>query len=282
MSDQNDDTKSNNSYTESNNAIAVPTKPNQPPSLSGGKLYKFRNQFVMLDSDLADYYGTTTKRVNESVRRNPLRFPIDMFMFQLSDQEMNLLRSQIATAKNNEAKRRYNPYVFTLQGALTLASVLKSPQADRASVQLAQDYVVLLEQRSQHPELFPKLDSEVPQLVSDYRLTVINNFHGANATQNNGCTFNGDYNSTISQRVIQEIESLENELPAGDKFQPILTEFSALKDAINKKASKGIIQSIMDRIKSSKIEAGLDVGQKIFKVIEFVTTAYDLYSKVSG
>jgi hypothetical protein len=70
----------------------------------------------MLDSDLAALYGVTTKRLNEQVRRNRARFPVD-FMLQLSGEEVAALRSQIATSKTGRGGRRYAPYAFTEHGA---------------------------------------------------------------------------------------------------------------------------------------------------------------------
>jgi hypothetical protein len=74
-----------------------------------------RGEKVMLDTDLAELYGVETKRLNEQVRRNLPRFPPD-FMFQLTAEETESLRSQIATLKRGE-HRKYLPYAFTEHGA---------------------------------------------------------------------------------------------------------------------------------------------------------------------
>jgi ORF6N domain len=71
-----------------------------------------RGHKVMLDSDLAELYGVTTKRLNEQVRRNLSRFPED-FMFQLTESETHLLRSQIATSKERRGGRRYHGGIWT-------------------------------------------------------------------------------------------------------------------------------------------------------------------------
>jgi len=77
-----------------------------------------RGQRGMLDSDLADLYGVSTKRLNEQVRRNIERFPAD-FMFQLSLDEATALRSQNATLEAGRGRHRKSlPYVFTEQGRL--------------------------------------------------------------------------------------------------------------------------------------------------------------------
>ncbi len=74
-----------------------------------------RGHRVMLDTDLAILYGVPTKWLNEQVRRNKKRFPSD-FMFQLTPEEVERLRSQFATSKTGPGGRRYRPYVFTEQG----------------------------------------------------------------------------------------------------------------------------------------------------------------------
>jgi hypothetical protein len=82
---------------------------------------------VMIDTDLADLYGVTTKRFNEQVSRNAERFPAD-FMFQLTDEEWAALRSQFATLKTGRGQhRKYLPYVFTEHGAIMAATILSSP-----------------------------------------------------------------------------------------------------------------------------------------------------------
>ena len=73
-----------------------------------------RHPKVMLDSDLAEPYGVTTKRLNEQVKRNDARFAED-FMFRLTVSETEILRSQIATSRKGGGGRRYRPYAFTEQ-----------------------------------------------------------------------------------------------------------------------------------------------------------------------
>ncbi|TKB58178.1 MAG: ORF6N domain-containing protein, partial [Nitrospira sp.] len=87
-----------------------------------------RGHRVMLDTDLAILYGVPTKRLNEQVRRNKKRFPSD-FMFQLTPEEVERLRSQFATSKTGPGGRRYRPYAFTEQGVAMLSSVLHSERA---------------------------------------------------------------------------------------------------------------------------------------------------------
>lgn len=102
---------------------------------------RVRGQAVILDTDLAALYGVTTKRLNEQIRRNCQRFPED-FAFQLSEQEWNSLRSQIATS-NERGGRRYRPYAFTEHGAIMAANVLNSEQAVQMSVAVVRAFIKL-------------------------------------------------------------------------------------------------------------------------------------------
>jgi len=96
-------------------------------------IYEIRGQKVMLDRDLAELYGVEVKRLNEATKRNIGRFPAD-FMFQLTQAEWKILRSQFATA--NISKVRYLPYVFTEHGVLMLSNVLSSTKAVKMSIQI--------------------------------------------------------------------------------------------------------------------------------------------------
>lgn len=91
------------------------------------KIYLIRGQKVMLDRDLAEMYGVEVKRLNEAVKRNTTRFPED-FMFQLSKDEYNSLRSQFATLEKGRHSK-YLPYAFTEQGVAMLSSILNSETA---------------------------------------------------------------------------------------------------------------------------------------------------------
>ena len=114
-----------------------------------------RGEKVMLDSELAEIYGVETKRLNEQVRRNLNRFPVD-FMFQLTAEEAANLRSQIATS-SSYGGRRYLPYAFTEHGALMLANVLNSERAAQTSVQVVRAFVKLRQMLASNAELARKL-----------------------------------------------------------------------------------------------------------------------------
>ena len=94
------------------------------------KIYRIRGQKIMLDRDLAELYGVETKVLKQAVRRNIYRFPMD-FMFELTENELNNLRSQFVTSSSSDNSKgwggaRYLPFCFTEQGVAMLSSVLKS------------------------------------------------------------------------------------------------------------------------------------------------------------
>ena len=119
-------------------------------------IFLIRGHKIMLDADLAELYGVTTKRLNEQVRRNISRFLID-FMFQLDEQETSALRSQIATSKEGRGGRRYLPYVFTEQGVAMLSSILHSERAIQVNIAIMRVFVRLREMMATHKELAFKL-----------------------------------------------------------------------------------------------------------------------------
>jgi hypothetical protein len=94
-------------------------------------IYEIRGQKVMLDSDLAALYGVELRSLNQAVKRNIGRFPSD-FMFQLTDDEWNSLRSQIVIFSKDT--RKYKPYAFTEHGVVMLASVLNSKIATQVNI----------------------------------------------------------------------------------------------------------------------------------------------------
>jgi len=109
----------------------------------------------MLDADLAELYGVPTKRFNEQVKRNIDRFPAD-FMFQLTDEEHEALRSQFATSNVGRGGRRYAPFAFTEHGAIMAATILNSPKAIEMSVFIVRAFVQLREILTTNKELAAK------------------------------------------------------------------------------------------------------------------------------
>jgi hypothetical protein len=100
----------------------------------GSKIFVIRHQKVMLDKDLAALYQVDTKQLKRQVRRNIERFPED-FMFELTQAEYEILRSQFGTLKRGEHSK-YLPMAFTEQGVAMLSSVLSSPTAIKVNIQI--------------------------------------------------------------------------------------------------------------------------------------------------
>jgi len=111
----------------------------------------------MLGVDLAELYGVLTWRLNEQVKRNQERFPID-FVFQLTTEENDALTSQIARSKTGRGGRRTLPYAFTEHGAIMAAMVLNSPRAVEMSVHVVRAFVRLREMIASNKELAKRLD----------------------------------------------------------------------------------------------------------------------------
>jgi hypothetical protein len=144
------------------------------------KIYSFRGQNVMLDSDLAELYGVETRVLVQAMKRNLDRFPSD-FMFRLSSEEVQSLRSQFATSesesktlrsqnvtsKKGRGGRRYPPYAFTEHGAVMLASVLNSKRAVEASIFVVRAFVRMRAILSVHKEFARKL-SELERRITGH------------------------------------------------------------------------------------------------------------------
>src|SRR5438034_5325920 len=110
----------------------------------------------ILDSELARIYGVPTFRFNEAIKRNRHRFPPD-FMFQLTREEFDSLKSQVAMSKAGRGGRRTVPYAFTEHGALQAANVLRSQRAVQMSVFVIRAFVKMREALRGTPELARKL-----------------------------------------------------------------------------------------------------------------------------
>jgi len=138
-------------------SLAMP-KSSPPAQLDNveSAIYLIRGQRVMLDSDLAAIYETSTMRLNEQFRRNRKRFPKD-FAFQLTREEFTRLISQFAISKKGRGGRRKLPWVFTEHGAIMLASVLNSPIAVQASVRVVRAFVRLREMIAGNAQLAARL-----------------------------------------------------------------------------------------------------------------------------
>jgi len=175
------------------------------------KIYSIRGKQVILDSDLAELYEVKTKQLNRAVKRNIERFP-ENFMFQLTTEEyQNLrsqnatletkdslrfqngtlekqtdlkfqngtsnssIRSQIVTIKRSKGKhRKYLPFVFTEQGVSMLAGILRSKKAIKISIQIINAFVTMRRFISKNAQIFQRLDTiEIKQIKYDKRIEQI-------------------------------------------------------------------------------------------------------------
>ena len=133
-------------------------------------IHMIRGRKVMLDADLATLYGVTVKRLNEQVRRNRERFPAD-FMFKLTDEEWDSLRSQIVTLKTGRGRyRKFLPFVFTEHGAVMLANVLSSRTAVEASIHVVRAFIHLKELAITHDDLVKKINQMEKKYDTQFRV----------------------------------------------------------------------------------------------------------------
>ncbi len=142
------------------------------------RIFTIRGVQVMLDRDLAELYGVPTKRLNEQVKRNSIRFPAN-FMFPLSDTEIpdvfihgtdmpNRSRSQIATLKNRRGHNiKYRPNVFTEHGIIMLASVLKSEIAALVSIRITNAFVEMRKALSSIAPLLARIEATDRRQIAD-------------------------------------------------------------------------------------------------------------------
>lgn len=143
--------------------VTASTLPNAEPLSIGEiaqRIHLVRGQRVVLDTDLAAFYGETTKRFNQQVNRNLARFPPG-FMFQLDEQEFANLRLQFATSslKGGHGGRRYAPLAFTEHGTIMASMVLNSPRATELSVYVVRAFVELRGILASNLELAGKINT---------------------------------------------------------------------------------------------------------------------------
>ena len=129
------------------------------------RIYEIRGYKVMLDFDLAELYEVETKRLKEAVRRNKVRFPDD-FMFQLTKNEFDSLRSQIATS-NKRGGTRYMPFAFNEQGIGMLSGVLNSGKAVQMHIAIVRAFVALKQFVLNYKDLATQINA-IRQTVSSH------------------------------------------------------------------------------------------------------------------
>ena len=140
-----------------------------PTEIIENKIYLFREQRVMIDRDLAEMYGVTTKVLNQAVSRNMERFPND-FMFKLSLYEAKRLRSQIVTSNVGRGGLRWQPYAFTEQGVAMLSSVLKSPRAIAVNIQIIRTFTKIRQILIEHSDLRLRVEAMERQYDENFKI----------------------------------------------------------------------------------------------------------------
>jgi ORF6N domain len=128
------------------------------------RIHLIRNRKVMLDRDLAELYGVETRTLNQSVRRNLARFPVD-FMFQISKDEFGNLKSQIVTSSWGGIRKM--PYAFTENGVAMLSSILNSEQAIKVNIQIMRAFTRIRNLVTDYSELRRAIET-IERRVDDH------------------------------------------------------------------------------------------------------------------
>jgi hypothetical protein len=137
------------------------------------KIIVLRDQKVIVDRDLANLYGVETRVLNQAVKRNIKRFPVD-FMFQMTNEELKAWKSQIVMSESDRMGLRKPPYVFTEQGVAMLSSVLNSDRAILVNIQIMRVFTKLRALLESHAEILRKLDSiEKKDIEQDDKILLI-------------------------------------------------------------------------------------------------------------
>ena len=136
------------------------------------KIYNIRGKQVMLSQDLAELYEVETRILNQQVKRNIGKFP-ERYMFQLTKDEYDRLRSQNVTLKRGQ-HAKYLPYAFTEHGILMLASVLNSERADKVNMLIIDTFVKIRELMFMHKDVIHQLEQVQNKLTEhDNQILVI-------------------------------------------------------------------------------------------------------------
>ena len=156
------------------------------------KIYTIHDVQVMLDKDLAEFYGVETRVLNQAVKRNIERFP-EGFMFQLAGDETDDLISQSVMSSSGHGGRRKLPYVFTEQGVAMLAGVLRSDTAVKMSIQIINAFVAMRRFIATNAQIFRRLDTlEIKQIDTDKKIDkVLNAIEGKEIQPKQGIFFDG-------------------------------------------------------------------------------------------
>jgi hypothetical protein len=155
------------------------------------KIHTIRGVQVMLDRDLAVFYGVKAIRLREQVKRNIKRFPSD-FMFQLTEEEVDVMVSQNAIPSKQHLGGSL-PFVFTEQGVANISSVLTSERAIEVNILIMRAFVTMRRFISSNAHIFQRLDTlEIKQLETDKKIDhVLNAIESKEIQPKQGVFFDG-------------------------------------------------------------------------------------------
>jgi hypothetical protein len=139
------------------------------------QIFLARGQKVLLDADLAALYGVEVRVLNQAVKRNRSRFPLD-FVFRLTAKDLPNLRSQSVISSWSHGGRRYLPYVFTEHGAIMAANLLNSTRAVEVSIFVVRAFVRLRETLTAHKAFSAKL-AELEQRLNEHDASIEDIIH---------------------------------------------------------------------------------------------------------
>ncbi len=231
------------------------------------KIYTIRGMQVMIDADLAELYDVEVKVLNQAVKRNSERFP-ENFMFQLTKNEFETLRSQFVTLnKGRGAHRKYLPYGFTEQGVAMLSGVLKSDTAVRISIQIISAFVAMRKFISSNTWIFHRLEIvEEKQIEYDKKFELVfDAIQSKDIKPEKGIFFDGQifdaykFVSDIIRTANKSIVLIDNYID-----DSVLTLFS--------KRNKDVQVTIFTKDVSMQLSLDLDkynAQYPLIKVIEF-------------
>ena len=188
------------------------------------RIFTIRGKQVMLDSDLAEYFGATTGNLNRAMKRNIKRFP-DNFCFQLTKTDYyEILRCQTGILELEQGKySKYLPYVYTEQGIAMLTSVLHTERAITASISIMEAFVEMRRFIANNAALFERISKvELKQLEADKKFDRLFEYVNTCAETNQKLFFDGQIYDAFSL-LIELIQKAEQEIILIDGYVDVST-----------------------------------------------------------
>ena len=240
---------------------------NKEPQLYNSKqiqnfIYNFRQVPVILDRDIAVIYNVETRALNQAIKRNIERFP-EEFMFQLSNEEFEIWKSQIVMSNEDKKGLRRPPYAFTEQGVAMLSAVLRSGIAIRVSIEIMNAFVEMRKILTLHSGLIQRVQSvEMKQLEYDDKFEkVFQALESDNHTQKQGVFFDGQtfeayvFIADLIKTAKKSIELIDNYID--EAVLVLLT-----------KRHKGVKAIIYSKLVSKALKLDLDKHNSQYEPIE--------------